>query len=451
MDSKVSLNRLAILSFSLVGLVMLAACGASTEQVTPTTVPTHSESSQEAASTPTVFQPTSSSTATATATNTPGTTATAIPTRTAITAQETSTPPTAGFPNLELYTWQQIISGLNRPVGLANAGDGSERLFVIEQSGTIRVVGDGELQPESFLDITGRLSCCGERGLLGLAFSPNFSQNGFFFVNYTDQSGNTVIARYQVSENSGQADPETEIKLLVVDQPFSNHNGGGLAFGPDGYLYVALGDGGSGGDPQGNAQNTSSLLGKLLRLDVDQVEGYGIPPDNPFAGGGGAPEVWSYGLRNPWRFTFDRLTGDLFIGDVGQGSWEEIDFLPAERSGGANFGWNFREGSHPYAAVSAPEGLELIDPIAEYGRDQGYTVIGGVVYRGEKLPEWNGIYFYGDYGSGFIWGLYPAQGDTWENQLLFQTGSSITAFGEDDGGDIYYVALDGSLYQLVIK
>ena len=233
-------------------------------------------------------------------------------------------------------------------------------------------------------------------------------------------------------------------------QPYVNHNGGTVAFGPEGYLYLGLEDGGSGGDPLGNAQNLDSLLGKLLRLDVDGGEPYIIPPDNPYAQGGGAPEVWASGLRNPWRFSFDRLTGDLFIGDVGQNSWEEIDFHPAGAPGGANFGWNYREGAHPYQGSSPSDPL-LIDPIAEYGRDQGLSVIGGMVYRGEQLPEWRGIYLYGDYGSGLIWGLFREAEGSWRNAVLFETGSSITSFGEDESGEIFYVDLAGNLFQLAMR
>jgi glucose/arabinose dehydrogenase len=210
-----------------------------------------------------------------------------------------------------------------------------------------------------------------------------------------------------------------------------------------------LGDGGSGGDPLGNAQNTQNLLGKLLRLDVDQGDLYAIPPDNPYAQGGGVPEIWVFGLRNPWRFSFDRLTGDLFIGDVGQGSWEEIDHISAGSPGGANFGWNYREGAHPYAAASAPDGTLLIDPVAEYDHDQGISVIGGVVYRGEQLPDWQGIYLYGDYGSGFIWGLFRTDDGSWQNTQLFQTGNRITSFGEDESGEVYYVDPEGSIFKLV--
>lgn len=355
------------------------------------------------------------------------------------------------FPDPGQFEWQQIAGGFNSPIGLANAGDGSDRLFVIEQPGMIRVIHEGKVLDEPLLDIRGRISCCGERGLLGLAFHPRYLENGYFFVNYTDMNGNTAVSRFTVSDDPGRADASSETIVLQVDQPYANHNGGGIAFGTDGYLYIALGDGGSGGDPQGNAQNTNSLLGKLLRLDVNQSGGYQIPPDNPFAGGGGSPEIWAYGLRNPWRFSFDRLTGDMYIGDVGQGSREEIDFLPAGVPGGANFGWNYMEGSLPFGPAPDTDASGWIDPVAEYGRDQGFSVIGGVVYRGDRMPEWRGIYFYGDYGSGNIWGLYPSETGDWENRLLFQTGRSITSFGEDESGELYYVSLDGGLYKLAGK
>jgi glucose/arabinose dehydrogenase len=350
------------------------------------------------------------------------------------------------FPEMDGLGWQLVASGLSNPVGVTSAKDGSGDLYIIEQSGKIRVLRNRDLVEEPWLDISGQVSCCGERGLLGLAFHPRFIETRQFFVNYTDLNGDTVIARFDANPDISQAVSASEMKLMVIEQPFANHNGGGMAFGPDGYLYIALGDGGSGGDPQGNAQNTDSLLGKLLRIEINQVEGYAIPTDNPYAGGGGAAEVWATGLRNPWRFSFDRQTGDLFIGGVGQGSWEEIDFLPAGSKGGANFGWNYREGSYPYLAETPED--ELIDPIAEYGRDMGYSVIGGAVYRGVALPELNGIYFYGDYGSGYIWGLLPESDSSWIDQMLFQTGNRITSFGEDEGGELYYVAQDGGLYQL---
>jgi glucose/arabinose dehydrogenase len=344
-----------------------------------------------------------------------------------------------------------IVVGLNQPVGIVNAGDGSGRLFVLEQPGLIRIIQNNQLLPEPFLDISHQVTCCGERGLLGLAFHPDYLHTGWFFVNYIDLEGNTVIARYQQAEDQNRADAASETKLIVIAQPYGNHNGGGMAFGPDGYLYLGLGDGGSGGDPLGHAQNQNSLLGKLLRVDVDQGDSYAIPADNPYVQGGGAPEVWGIGLRNPWRFSFDQETGDLYIGDVGQGSWEEINYLPAGSSGGSNFGWNYREGQHAYASAPTPEGVNLIDPVAEYGHDQGISVTGGVVYRGEQLPAWQGIYFYGDYGSGLIWGLIRNEVGFWLNEVLFQTEARITSFGEDESGEIYLADMNGSIYKLIRK
>jgi glucose/arabinose dehydrogenase len=346
-----------------------------------------------------------------------------------------------------------VISGLENPIGIANAGDGSGRLFVLEQAGRIRIIKDGFLLAEPFLDIVSQVDCCGERGLLGLAFDPDYETKGFFFINYIDLNGDSVIARFRVSDDPDRADTSSEFKIMGVPQPYPNHNGGSMAFGPDGYLYLGLGDGGSGGDPQGNGQNPNTLLGKILRLDVANAEPYAIPPDNPFVQGGGAPEVWAWGLRNPWRFSFDHQSGDLFIGDVGQGSWEEIDYLPAGSPGGANFGWNFREGAHPFARSNAspPADLVLIDPVAEYGRDMGITVIGGYVYRGQQMQEWSGIYLYGDYGSGFIWGLLRDAQGAWQNALLFQTGLTITSFGEDEQGEVYLADYQGGLYRLEHK
>lgn len=357
------------------------------------------------------------------------------------------------FPDPAGYEWRPVISDLSNPVGMANAGDGSGRLFILEQAGRIRIVKDGTLLAEPFLDIVSQVDCCGERGLLGLAFDPDYETNGFFYINYIDLNGNTVIARWQVSGNPDLADAGSESMLMEIAQPFPNHNGGGMAFGPDGYLYLGLGDGGSGGDPLGNGQNPNSVLGKILRLDVTSAEPYAVPSDNPFVQGDGAPEVWAWGLRNPWRFSFDRLNGDLWIGDVGQGSWEEINYLPAGSPAGANFGWNYREGMHPFARSEAapPADLVLIDPVAEYGHDQGISVTGGYVYRGAQLPELSGIYLYGDYGSGLVWGLLrDAEGD-WQNALLFQTGLTITSFGEDEQGEVYLVNYRGELYRLERK
>ena len=286
-----------------------------------------------------------------------------------------------------------------------------------------------------------------EQGLLGMAFHPHYAQNGYFYLDYTDQNANTVIARYQVSSNPNQAETNSEKILLHIQQPYPNHKGGQLAFGADGYLYIGMGDGGSEGDPLNYGQNRNVLLGKLLRIDVDHGDPYAIPTDNPFAHGGGKPEIWVYGLRNPWRFSFDRLTGDLYIGDVGQSKWEEVDFQPAGSPGGQNYGWSYREGLHPYKG-NPPAGLKLVDPVAEYGHDQGCAIIGGYVYRGQNLPNWQGVYFYGDDCTGNIWGLLHRPDGSWDAQLLFHTSANISSFGQDQNGEIYMLDLSGGqVYQ----
>ena len=354
----------------------------------------------------------------------------------------TATAGSAGiFPDPNAYDWQRVVEGLQRPVDLQP--DGSGRLFVIEKTGRIRILENGQLFETPFLDITDRVGSSGnEQGLLGLAFHPQYSDNGRFFVNYTDVNGDTVIARFQVTDDPNTADPASEVKLLGVDQPNANHNGGGLAFGPDGYLYAGLGDGGSQGDPNENAENTGVLLGKILRLDVDSADPYAVPADNPFGS-----EVWAYGLRNPWRFSFDKGTGDLYIGDVGGSQWEEIDFLPAGSAGGANFGWDHREGAHEFEG-GGPAGM--IDPVAEYSHPEGgCSVTGGYVYRG-SLPEWNGIYLYGDYCTGMIWGLLNTNG-AWQTQLLFDVDITITSFGQDEAGEIYLVSDNGGIFRLVAR
>lgn len=398
-------------------MLLLAACAGAENTSTPT------------APLPDTPAPTPNSPTTVPSTSAP--TETQIPT--------TDTPPPAStFPDPNTYQWQMIASGLERPVDLQP--DGSGRLFVIEKAGRIRILEKDQLLNEPFLDITERVgSRSNEQGLLGLAFHPQYAENGRFFVNYTDRDGNTVIARYQATSDAKIADPASEVRLLGIDQPFPNHNGGVLAFGPDGYLYAGLGDGGAAGDPLENAQNTNSLLGKILRLDVDSAEPYAIPPDNPFGN-----EVWAYGLRNPWRFSFDLQTSDLYIGDVGQGEWEEIDYLPAGSPGGANFGWDHREGAHEYEG-GGPAGM--IDPVAEYSHPEGgCSVTGGFVYRG-GMPEWNGIYLYGDYCTGLIWGLVRS-GDSWQEQQLFDVDVTITSFGQDDTGEIYLVSDSGSIHRL---
>lgn len=346
--------------------------------------------------------------------------------------------------------WVQIASGLTRPVDLADPGDGTGRLLVLEQQGTIRLIKNGALLAQPFLDITDRVGSRGnEQGLLGIALHPNFKSNGFFYLNYTDLNGNTVIARYKVTSNPDQADKNSEKILLHIQQPYPNHNGGSMVFGPDGYLYMGLGDGGSEGDPDLTGQNLNTLLGKLLRIDVDHGDAYAIPPDNPFVKGGGLPEIWAYGLRNPWRFSFDRATGDLYIGDVGQDIYEEIDYVKAGSPGGENFGWSFREGFHPYKGTP-PAGLKLVDPVWEYTHEQGgCAVTGGYVYRGKAAPSLSGAYIYGDFCSRMVWGLQRDASGKWQNQQLFATGLNISSFGEDQAGELYMLDLrGGGVYKL---
>ena len=372
----------------------------------------------------------------------PTLTATALPT-----ATETKPAPT--IPDPATATWRLLTDQLNDPVGVTNAGDGSGRLFILEQDGLIRIFQNGALLAAPFLDIRDRVLSGGERGLLGLAFHPQYTQNGYFYVNYTNLQGNTIIARFQVSASDpNRADPSSEKRLIFVQQPYPNHNGGEVAFGPDGYLYLGLGDGGSQGDPNDHGQSLNTLLGKILRIDVDHGDPYAIPPDNPFQGKGNG-EIWAYGLRNPWRFSFDRATGELYIGDVGQDLWEEIDYLPAGSPGGSNFGWNYMEGFHTYGNHTPPQNLQLTPPVAEYSHQFGCAVTGGYVYRGQQLPDWQGVYLFGDYCSGNVWGLLRSPDGSWQQEMLYQNVGRISSFGEDEAGEIYLTDLGGNLFQLV--
>jgi glucose/arabinose dehydrogenase len=344
----------------------------------------------------------------------------------------------------------RIADGLAAPIAITNAGDGSRRLFVTLQAGQIVVIRDGELLERPFLDLRDLVGSGGERGLLSVAFHPRFAQNGFFFVDYTDKSGDTVIARYSVSPGDpDRADPATAKTILRIDQPFANHNGGQLQFGPDGYLYIGMGDGGSGGDPGNRAQNLGDLLGKLLRIDVDRKEPYAIPPGNPFASRPGArAEIWSYGLRNPWRFSFDRRTGDVFIADVGQNAFEEINVQPAGSGGGENWGWRRMEGMHCFNPPSNCNDGSLSLPVLEYGRTDGCSVSGGYRYRGAASPPLDGTYFYGDFCSGRIWGARENPNGTWSTELLLDTTLSISSFGEDEEGEIYVADIGGAVYRI---
>ena len=358
---------------------------------------------------------------------------------------------------------EQVVAGLQYPVDINHAGDGTGRLFVVEQAGRIKIIEDGNLKSTPFLDISSRVQCCGEQGLLGVAFHPEYKTNGYFYVNYTGKqragvpdTGDTVIARYEVSsEDADRADSSSEAIIMTISQPFGNHNAGKLLFSPnDGYLYIPLGDGGSGGDPGNRSQNPLTLLGKVLRIDVDSAFPYDIPPDNPFVD---APntldEIWALGLRNPWRFSFDRLTGDMYIGDVGQRGWEEIDYQAADSAGGINYGWRCREGAHNYNFSGNCENLDLTDPIAEYVRDPGNSVTGGFVYRGAKFLALYGQYFYADYATGRVWTIFQTGTNSWSMPTLEDTtGLQISTFGEDESGELYLAqrsSNNGIIYQIV--
>ena len=354
----------------------------------------------------------------------------------------------------------EFATGLTGPVDITNAGD--ERLFITERNGTIRIVNpDGSIEPGEFLDInnltTGACSGGCEQGLLGLAFHPDFASNGFFYVNYTATGGgNTHVSRFSVSAgNPNAADPSSEVLLLDISQPYGNHNGGGIKFGPDGYLYIGMGDGGSGGDPQANSQNRQTFLGKMLRIDVDNGTPYSIPADNPFVNDDETlDEIWSIGVRNPWRFSFDRITGDMWIGDVGQNAWEEVDFEPAGSAGGINYGWRCREGQSDYNTSNCPPTSELTDPIHVYETSsafgQGCSITGGFVYRGCDYPEFYGKYIYGDYCSSRIWALTPNGDGTFSNEeLLNYDNNEISSFGEDSNGELYMAAIgEGRIYRV---
>jgi len=344
------------------------------------------------------------------------------------------------FPNLSF----------TQPVGIVAPGDGTNRLFVIEQAGVIRVFENSQAvaASSSFLDIRSRVLFGGEQGLLGLAFHPNYAVNGYFYVEYVaDNPLRTVIARYSVSPNNlNQALSDSELVLLEVSQPFANHKGGQIAFGADRYLYVGLGDGGSGGDPSGNGQNRATLLGKILRIDVEspsQGRNYSIPPDNPYAGNtlGYKEEIYALGFRNPWRFSFDSITGRLWVADVGQSQREEIDIVEK----GKNYGWNIMEGSLTFSSGSQA-GLEL--PVWEYGRDEGISIIGGYVYLGSNLAGLYSRYVYGDYGSGKVWALQYSEVGMPVNILLVDTSLNISSFGVDERNELYFCALDGKIYVL---
>jgi glucose/arabinose dehydrogenase len=348
---------------------------------------------------------------------------------------------------------EPVASGLDFPLYLtAPAGD--SRLFIVEKGGAIRVVKDGTLLPAPYLSLAGRVATGAEQGLLGLAFDPGYATNGRFVVHYTDVSGNTVVSLFHVSAGDpDQADPASETILLTVEQPFANHNGGQILFGPDGMLYIGLGDGGGGGDPGGRGQSVTDLLGDILRLDVTSGTAYTVPADNPFVGRSDArPEVWSYGLRNPWRFTFDAATGDLYIADVGQNAWEEVDVATAADGAGRglNFGWSVTEGRHCYGATGCDQS-GLTSPVLEYSHDEGCSITGGFVYRGAAIPELQGHYFYADYCRGWVRSFRLQDGQAVDPQQwsTLAPGGAVPSFGQDAAGEPYVLSAEGEVFRIV--
>lgn len=346
-------------------------------------------------------------------------------------------------------TARLVSDKLDQPL-FVTAPAGDPRLFVVEQTGRIRIIADGQLRPAPFLDLSRSVSGGSEQGLLGLAFHPDYATNGRFFVNYTDRDGNTRIVSYRVSADPDVADPASAKLVLRIDQPYANHNGGWLGFGPDGYLYIGMGDGGGGGDPENRAQNPELLLGKVLRLDINGAAPYAIPPENPFAKGGGAPEIFALGVRNPWRPSFDG--SDFYIADVGQDTWEEVTVI-STADAGANLGWNIMEGPACYRAPNCDQ-TALVPPTYAYSHEDtgGCSITGGYVYRGKAIPEIAGQYFFGDFCTGTVHAFAYANGKAgpvtdWTSQL--GRHGPITSFGEDAAGELYITTADGNVLEVV--
>jgi glucose/arabinose dehydrogenase len=357
----------------------------------------------------------------------------------AVTVLDTTVAP----PALDLIT-----DALTQPVFAVSPPGDSVRLYVVEKTGRVRIVRNDTLLAGTFLDISDRVSSGNEQGLLSLAFHPEYGANGYVYVDYTDTSGDTHVVRYHATSPT-VVDTTTAMQILFVDQPYSNHNGGLVTFGPDGMLYVGLGDGGSGGDPDGNGQNRATLLGTVLRLDVDGGAPYAIPADNPFVGETGVrPEIWAYGLRNPWRYSFDRVTGDLYIGDVGQSTREEVDVEPAGSGGGRNYGWNIMEGTICYGGGTCQtQGLTL--PVLDYPHTDGCSITGGYVYRGTAVQALAGRYLYSDYCTGWIrsFTLVGGQATDLEEWPALGPGTGVSSFAEDGRGEVYVMTLGGKLYR----
>jgi glucose/arabinose dehydrogenase len=354
------------------------------------------------------------------------------------------TPAPAGWdPNRVAVGFSLVTTVPGSPLAVTNADDGTGRLFVAEQAGAVYIVAGGTVNPTPFLNIAGQVSGGGEQGLLGLAFHPDFPTDNRVFVDYTDGAGDTIVSSFRVDPGASTVVTGREAVVIAIDQPYANHNGGAIQFGPDGYLYIALGDGGSGGDPGNRAQDLGSLLGKILRLDVSAAAGYAIPGSNPFGSA-----IWHYGLRNPFRFSFDRATGDLWIGDVGQNAWEEVDVARAG-VGGLNFGWRIMEGNHCYSPSSGCPTAGLTLPVVEYPHNPGgCAVIGGNVYRGSAYPVLRGGYVFSDECTGFVWAVNAAGSGPQPLVQVADVGGGIAGYGEDEAGELYAVALGGQLYRV---
>ncbi len=351
-------------------------------------------------------------------------------------------------------TVEKVADGFARPTFVTHSGDGSGRLFVLEKQGRIRIIEDGRLLADPFLDITNVVRSGGnEQGLLGLAVHPDYEQNGRFFVYYTARDADNTVAEFRATPDADRADPRTGKELLAVPDKFTNHNGGMLAFGPDGYLYVAMGDGGSAGDPDGNGQNLLAFLGKILRIDVDGGHPYGIPESNPFIVRSSARgEIWAWGLRNPWRFSFDRATGDLWIADVGQNKYEEVNFQPGGSKGGENYGWAVMEAGHCFRPASGCDTTGMTLPVFEYSHGEGCSITGGYVYRGSEFPALKGVYLFTDYCSGNLWATRRAPAGEFETERIGTLLNSISSFGEDEAGELYVVRDgEGAVYRVVAR
>lgn len=446
-------------------LILLTACTTNTTESNPNTVPTNAPGATEAPPTLVAESPTEAAAgATTVADPTEATDSTEVPPVEATTAAPTEAPvasplpsatvavveqPVGGDPSQVTLALRPWLTGYTLPLGLVHAGDGSNRLFVVEKTGAIRVIQEGQPLPDPLLNISNLVSNGSEQGLLGLAFEPGNPER--FYVNYTNLDGDTEIVRYRTfTDNANVADPASAELLLEIQQPAGNHNGGNLVFGPDGYLWIGTGDGGAADDRYGNGQNYNALLGSMLRLDVSGETGYTIPSDNPYAGGDdGAAAIWAKGLRNPWRYSFDRLTGDLWIADVGQNQYEEVNRV-SSAAADLNYGWPLMEASHCYLTGDCSN-LDVVMPITEYDHNFGCSITGGYVYRGEQYPALQGIYLFGDYCSGIYWGVSAAAEAFTDPTELLQSPARPLAIGEDEAGELYVAGVDGVLYQVVAE